>query len=162
MSSGFYLPPEMESTLEYNPGFGDNNGDPADQQPNSSLKQTNMSSPQSFHNAKELNTHSRLDSKDTDDSSQERKNLSQDMRVIKYAPNMGPVEAQGYSTRQRRNSFQDMTGFGHANKAKLPGLDMVSIIAFWPWWRTDSGDFRTHAQSQVQKNSGSSSNILTG
>jgi hypothetical protein len=123
----------MESTLEHNAGIGDNNGDTADQQPNSSLTQTNMSHPQSLHNINELNTHSRLDSNGTDHSSRDRNNLSQDMRVIKYAPNMGPAEAQGYSTRQRRNSFQDMTAFGHTNRAELPGLDMVNIIAFCPW-----------------------------
>jgi len=132
MSSGFYLPLEMESTLEYNAGIGDNNGDTADQQPNSSLKQTNMSFPQSLHNTNEPNTHSRLDSNNTD-SSQDRNNLSQDMRVIKYAPNMGAAEAQGYSTRQRRNSFQDMTSFRNANKTELPHLDMVSTIASCPW-----------------------------
>jgi hypothetical protein len=123
----------MESTLEYNAGIGDDNGDAADQQPNSSLKQTNMSFPQSLHNTNELNTRSRMDSNDTDDLSQDRNNLSQDMRVIKYAPNMGPAEAQGYSTRQRRNSLQDMTGFGNPNKAELPRLDMVSTIAFYLW-----------------------------
>jgi hypothetical protein len=133
MDSGFYQTPEMESALEYNAGIGDNNGDTADQQPNSGLKQTNMAFPQSLYNTNELNTHSRLDSNDTDDSSQDRNNLSQEMRIIKYAPNMGPAEAQGYSARQRRNSFQDMTGFGHANKVKLPGLDMVTIITFCPW-----------------------------
>ena len=133
MSSGFYLPPEMESTLEYDACVGDNNGDTADQQPTSGLKQPDMLLPKSPHNTNEMNTHSRLESNDTGYSSQARNNLSQDTRVIKYAPNMGPAEAQGYSTRQRRNSFQDMTGFGYANKAELPGLDMVSIIAFCSW-----------------------------
>jgi hypothetical protein len=133
MTSGFYLPPEMESALEFNAGIGDNNGDTADQQPTSSLKQLNMSFPQSFHNTNELNTHSRPDSNYIDDSSKYRNSLSQDMGVVKYAPSMGPVEAQGDSTRQRRNSFQDMTDFGYTNKAEQPGLDIVSFIACGPW-----------------------------
>jgi hypothetical protein len=123
----------MESMLEYNAAIWDDNGDTADQQPNSSLKQTDMSFPQSLYNTNELNTHSRLDSNDTDHSSQDRNDLSKDVSVIKYAPSVGPAEVQGYSARQRRNSFQDMTGFGHANNVKPPGLDMVTIINFCPW-----------------------------
>ena len=111
----------MKSGLQYDPGIGDNNGEAADQQSSSSLKQ---SSPNDF------NTHSSLDLNETENSSQDRKNISQDTRATNYAPVMGPAEARGCSAGQRRNSFQDTTDFGHANRFKLPGCEMVIIITF--------------------------------